>query len=194
MKHKLILAAAVSLAMASTAMAQTSSGTSDTTSGASSGTSATTSGATTATPGMLQMSEAEKSTIANWSGAIADAFFSDSTITQLKSGTEIRSAWPKLTPEQQAQVEQDCNTMQTASAGSATMPTTDGGGTTGTSTDNTASTSGTTGTTGATTGTSSETTASTSTDSSDSAAGTGTGTTVTDPATIAQLCDFVGSM
>ena len=102
MKHKLILAAAVSLAMASTAMAQTSSGTSTDTSGASSGTSATTSGSTAATPGMLQMSEAEKSTTANWSGAIADAFFTDSAMTQLKSGSEIRSAWPNLTPEQQA--------------------------------------------------------------------------------------------
>ena len=116
-------------------------------------------GSTTASPGMLQMTEAEKSTTANWSGAIADAFFTDSTMTSLKSGAEISSAWSSLTPEQQAQVEQDCSTMQTASTG--TAPTTGSGATTGTSGDTTASTSGTAGTTG-TAGTSSETTASAS--------------------------------
>lgn len=192
MKHNLILAAAVSLAMASTAMAQTSSGTSDTTSGATSGTSATTSGSAS---GMLQMTEAEKSTTANWSGEIADAFFADSTMTKLKSGAEIRSAWPELTPEQQSQVEQDCNTMQTASAGSTTVPSTGTDATTGASGDTTASTSGTTGATTGTAGTSGETTASTSTDTSGAASGTATGTTtVTDPLTIAQLCELVESM
>ena len=175
MKHNLILAAAVSLAMASTAMAQTSSGTSDTTSGATTGTSATTSGSAA---GMLQMSEAEKSTTANWSGEIADAFFADSTMTKLKSGADIRAGWAELTTEQQAQVEQDCNTMQTASADPSAMPST------GTSGD----TSATTGTTTGTSGTSGETTASTDT------SGAATGTTVTDPMTIAQLCELVESM
>src|SRR5687768_17360335 len=209
MKHKLILAAAVSLAMASSAMAQTSSGTSDTTSGAASGSSDSTS----ASPGMLQMTEAEKSTTANWSGPIADAFFKDSTMTSLKTGAEIKSAWSSLTPEQQAQVEQDCNTMQTASTGTTTPTTGSGSGTStdttasasgttgttsgrtgtgGTSTDTTARASGTTGTTGTTagtTGTSGESTASTTTGTS----GT-TGAAVSDPMTIAQLCDMVGSM
>ncbi len=178
MKHKLILVAAVSLAMASTAMAQSS----DTTSGASSDTSATTSGSTTASPGMLQMTEAEKSATANWSGAIADAFFVDSTMTSLKGADEIRTGWSSLTPEQQAQVEQDCNTMQTASA----APATGSGTTTGTSTDTTGDvTASTSDTTGTTTGTSGETTASTT---------TGTTGSMSDPKTVAQLCDFVGSM
>jgi hypothetical protein len=156
---------------------------------------------------MLQMSEAEKSTTANWSGAIADAFFADSTMTSLKSADEIRTGWSSLTPEQQAQVEQDCNTIETASAPAA--PATDGGSATGTSTDTTASTSGTTGTTGTTTGTSGTSSDMTASSSDTSGATTGTAGTsgettaststgaagsMSDPMTVAQLCDFVGSM
>ena len=61
--------------------------------------------------------------------------------------------------------------MQTAAAGTTTMPTTGSDATTGTWT---------------------ETTASASSDSS--ASGTATATPVTDPTTIAQLCDFVEAL
>src|SRR5690606_24935960 len=127
--------------------------------------------------------EAETDATADWTGAIGNAFFTDSAMTSLRSESEIRSNWSSLSTEQQAQVEADCNTIQTASASpsgttvpgssgtsgpsgdtaSTTLPSTSGGSTSSGTSGDTAASSTTPSTSGGSTGsgTSSDTTAST---------------------------------
>jgi hypothetical protein len=181
MKCNYLLVTAISLAMASAAVAQSSSGsTSGGTSGSASGTtSAAPSGGSAGTPGMMEMNEAQRSTMSNWPEPIRNALFSDASGSTLRSQDEIKANWSKLTAEQQNQVKQDCNTMQTASAGG------------------TAGASG--GASGSTTApkVSGETTASTTTGSTSSGttAGTSGGASATGGTmTVAQLCTMVNSM
>ncbi|NGO51121.1 hypothetical protein G6N73_07985 [Mesorhizobium camelthorni] len=175
MMYKLIAASMLTLALGTSAIAQSS--TTDTT-GPAAGTSTDT----------MMMTEADKALTKDWSGPIGDAFFTDDSMTTLKSQAEIQSSWASLSAEQQAQVKQDCTTV---SSGTASAP--------GTSTDTTAST--TPDTTGPAAGTSTDTTASTTPDTT-----TGTGTTSSDMAAsgtagagtystaMTQLCSWVGSM
>jgi hypothetical protein len=161
MMYRLIAASMLTLALGTSAIAQSS--TTDTTGPA----------AGTSTDPMM-MTEADKTLTNDWSGPIADAFFTDASKTTLKSQDEIKSSWSSLSTEQQAQVKQDCATVSSSTAAAPG---------TGTSTDTTASTTTTTPsdttasdtTTG--TGTSTDTTASTTPDTTGPAAGTSTDTT-----------------
>lgn len=175
MKRIHLLVGAISMAMASAAIAQDTSGTAS---------------GTAATGTMMQMTEAEKSATADWTGPIADALFTDQSKTTLRSEQEIRANWANLSAEQQNQIKEDCNTVQTAAAGTGTTGTTTG--TTTPSGDTTAST--TTGTTtGGTTGTTSgETTAATTTETTPGTAGTATG--AGGVMSVAQLCNIVQNM
>ncbi len=174
-----LLVGAISMAMASAAIAQDTSGSAT---GADPGTAAT-------GTDMLQMTQAERDATADWTGPIADALFTDQSKTSLRSEEEIRTNWAQLSAEQQNQVKEDCNTVQTAAAGTGTTT-----GTTTPSGDTTASTTTDT-TTGATTGTASgETTASTTTGTTagtaDPSASTGAGGAMS----VAQLCNVVQNM
>lgn len=206
MMYKLIAASMLTLALGTSAIAQSS------TTG--------TSGATTATPGAtetMMMTDADKTLTKDWSGPIGVAFFTDDSMSTLKTQAEIQSGWASLSAEQQAQVKQDCASVSSSSTasttGSGTSTDTTASGTTTTPSDTTASDTTTSG------GTSTDTTASTSTDTTGPAAGTstdttastsgsdtttGSGTTSTDMATsgtagsystaMTQLCSWVDSM
>ncbi|WP_210421631.1 hypothetical protein [Sinorhizobium sp. FG01] len=126
---------------------------------------------------MMQMNEAERSTTSKWPDPVRNALFSDASGTSLRSQDEIKANWSKLTAEQQNQIKQDCNTMQTASA-------TGAGSASGSASGSAA---------GTTPQVSGETTASTSTGSTSS--GSAAGTQATGGAmTIAQLCTMVNAM
>jgi hypothetical protein len=160
MMYRLIAASMLTLALGTSAIAQSS--TTDTTGPA----------AGTSTDPMM-MTEADKTLTNDWSGPIADAFFTDASKTTLKSQDEIKSSWSSLSTEQQAQVKQDCATVSSSTAAAPG---------TGTSTDTTASTTTTPSDTTASdtttgTGTSTDTTASTTPDTTGPAAGTSTDTT-----------------
>ncbi|MCG5480074.1 hypothetical protein [Sinorhizobium alkalisoli] len=174
-----LLVGAVSMAMASAAIAQDSSGSA---SGAASGTAAT-------STDMLQMTQAERDATADWTGPIADALFTDQSKTSLRSEAEIRSNWSQLSAEQQSQVKEDCNTVQSASADTSTTT-----GTTTPSGDTTASTTTDTTTGGAAGSTSGETTASTTTGSSSGTADTSASTSAGGVMSVAQLCNIVRNM
>lgn len=180
MKRIHLLVGAISMAMASAAIAQDTSGSA-----------AGTASGSAATGTMMQMTEAEKSATADWTGPIADALFTDQSKATLRSEQEIRSNWANLSAEQQNQIKEDCNTVQTAAAGTGTTTGTTTGATTP-SGDTTAST--TTGTTtGGTTGTTSgETTAGTTTETTPGTAGTATG--AGGVMSVAQLCNIVQNM
>ncbi|ASY65489.1 Large exoproteins involved in heme utilization or adhesion (plasmid) [Sinorhizobium sojae CCBAU 05684] len=172
-----LLAGAISMAMASAAIAQDTSGSATGADPAATGTD------------MLQMTQAERDATADWTGPIADALFTDPSKTSLRSEEEIRTNWAQLSAEQQNQVKEDCNTVQTAAAGTGTTT-----GTTTPSDDTTASTTPDT-TTGGTAGTASgETTASTTTGTTagtaDPSASTGAGGVMS----VAQLCNIVQNM
>ncbi|AUX80385.1 hypothetical protein [Sinorhizobium fredii] len=125
----------------------------------------------------MQMNEAERSTTSKWPDPVRNALFSDASGTSLRSQDEIKANWSKLTAEQQSQIKQDCNTMQTASA-------TGAGSASGSASGSAA---------GTTPQVSGETTASTSTGSTSS--GSAAGTQATGGAmTIAQLCTMVNAM
>jgi hypothetical protein len=79
----------------------------------------------------MMMTEADKALTSDWSGPIADAFFTDDSKATLKSEDEIKSSWSSLSTEQQAQVKQDCATVSSSTASAPGA---------GTSTDTTAST------------------------------------------------------
>lgn len=72
-----------------------------------------------------------------WDGAIGDAFFSDTQQGTLRSQDEITANWETLTDEQQAQVRADCDTIDTAAAGTMDAPAGDNAA--GSSSDSTAS-------------------------------------------------------
>lgn len=92
--HKLLLAASLSLGLATAAVAQTGT---DTAVGGS---------------GNLPM---------GWDGAIGDAFYSDTQTGTLRSEAEARANWDSLSSEQQAQVRSHCVSVDTA-GGAGTMP------------------------------------------------------------------------
>lgn len=176
MKRIHLLVGAMSMAMVSTAIAQDTSGSA----------SGTTEGSA-ATGTMMQMTEAEKNATADWTGPIADALFTDQSKMTLRSEQEIRTNWANLSAEQQNQIKEDCNTVETAAAGTGTTT-----GTTTPSGDTTASTTTDT-TTGGTAGTTSgETTASTTTGTTSGTAGTATG--AGGVMSVAQLCNIVKNM
>lgn len=91
--HKLLLAASLSLGLATAAVAQTS-------------TDPAIGGA-----GNLPM---------GWDGAIGDAFYSDTQAGTLRSEDEARANWDTLSSEQQAQVRSHCVSVDTA--GATTLP------------------------------------------------------------------------
>ena len=189
MMYRLIAASMLTLALGTSAIAQSS--TTDTTGG--------TSGATTATPGAtdtMMMTEADKALTGDWSGLVADAFFTEDSKATLKSQDEIKSSWSSLSTEQQAQVKEDCATVSSSTASAPGA---------GTSTDTTAST--TPDTSGPAAGTSTDTTASTTPPadsggtSTDTTASTTTGTTAggtagsgTYSTAMTDLCSMVSSM
>jgi hypothetical protein len=176
MMYKLVAASMLTLAVGTSAIAQSST----------TGTTGPAAGTSTDT---MMMTEADKTLTRDWSGPIGDAFFTDDSMSTLKSQAEIQSSWQSLSAEQQAQVKQDCATVSSSTASAPA---------TGTSTDTTAST--TPDTTGPAAGTSTDTTASTTTGT------TGTGTTSSDMAAsgtagsgtysmaMTQLCSWVDSM
>jgi hypothetical protein len=171
MMYKLIAASMLTLALGASAIAQSST----------TGTTGGTSGATTATPGAtdtMMMTEADKALTNDWSGPIADAFFTDESKTTLKPQAEIQSSWASLSAEQQAQVKQDCATVSSSTAAAPGA---------GTSADTTAST------TPDTTGPAkagADTTASTTTGTTaGGTAGSGTYSTA-----MTELCSMVNSM
>lgn len=92
--HKLLLAASLSLGLATAAAAQTSS---DPALGG---------------PNGLPV---------GWDGAIGEAFFSDTQSGTLRSEAEARANWDTLSSEQQAQVRAHCVSVDTA-GGAGTMP------------------------------------------------------------------------
>lgn len=93
MTCKFLIAASLSLGLATGAVAQTApqTGTDPAAAGSSSG---------------LPM---------GWDGAIGDAFFSDTEAGTLRSEGEVRANWDTLTSEQQARVRSHCASVDTAS-------------------------------------------------------------------------------
>jgi hypothetical protein len=162
MMYRLIAASMLTLALGTSAIAQSS--TTDTTGPAA--------GASTDT---MMMTEADKTLTKDWSGPIGEAFFTDDSMTTLKSQAEIQSSWQSLSAKQQAQVKQDCATVSSSTAaapGTGTSTDTTASGTTTTTPPDTTASDTTTGT-----GTSTDTTASTTPDTTGPAAGTSTDTT-----------------
>jgi hypothetical protein len=197
MMYKLIAASMLTMALGTSAIAQSST----------TGTSGT-SGTTTTTPGAtdtMMMTEADKALTKDWSGPIGDAFFTDDSMTTLKSQDEIKSSWATLSAEQQAQVKQDCAGVSTSTASS--TDTTTSGTTATPPTDTTASETTTSGgmSTDTTASTTTGTTTTTSPDTAASASGTA-GTDATGPAAggaagagiysvaMTELCSMITSM
>ena len=102
MSCKFLIAASLSLGLATGAVAQTAPQT---------GTDPAAAGTGASTSSGLPM---------GWDGAIGDAFFSDQEAGTLRSETEVRSNWDTLTSDQQARVRSHCVSVDTAS--SATTP------------------------------------------------------------------------
>jgi len=99
MYRTIVAALALSLGLGTAALAQSSTTGADT----------STSGAAAGSMTMPQ----------GWQGTIADTFFSDPATGTLKSDTDIKSGWSKLSADQQAQVKSDCQSHM-ASAGTGT--------------------------------------------------------------------------
>lgn len=99
MSCKFLIAASLSLGLATGAVAQTAPQTG--TDPAAAGTSTS-----TGTGSGLPM---------GWDGAIGDAFFSDTEAGTLRSEGEVRANWDTLSSEQQAQVRSHCASVDTAS-------------------------------------------------------------------------------
>lgn len=97
MSCKFLIAASLSLGLATGAVAQTAPQT---------GTDPAAASTSTSTSSGLPM---------GWDGAIGDAFFSDTQIGTLRSESEVRANWDALTSEQQAQVRSHCASIDTAS-------------------------------------------------------------------------------
>ena len=115
MLHRLFAVTALSLVLGTAALAQSSS-------------TGTTSGSGTSAPGTAGSGSSTSGSgmPSGWSGAIGDAFFTESSGSTLRSNDEIRSRWSSLSSEQQAQVRSDCQGLASNTAGT--------GSTSGTST------------------------------------------------------------
>ncbi|QGZ34616.1 hypothetical protein [Stappia indica] len=100
MSCKFLIAASLSLGLATGAVAQTAPQT---------GTDPAAAG--TSTSSGLPM---------GWDGAIGDAFFSDPQTGTLRPETEVRSNWDTLTSDQQARVRSHCASVDTASSATTT--------------------------------------------------------------------------
>lgn len=96
MSCKFLIAASLSLGLATGAVAQTAPQT---------GTDPAAAGTSAGTGSGLPM---------GWDGAIGDAFFSDTEAGTLRSEDEVRANWDTLTSEQQAQVRSHCVSVDTA--------------------------------------------------------------------------------
>lgn len=97
MTYKFLIAASLSLGLATGAVAQTAPQT---------GTDPAAAGSSTSTSSGLPM---------GWDGAIGDAFFSDQEAGTLRSEQEVRANWDTLTSDQQARVRSHCASVDTAS-------------------------------------------------------------------------------
>ena len=102
MSCKFLIAASLSLGLATGAVAQTAPQT---------GTDPAAAGTGASTSSGLPM---------GWDGAIGDAFFSDQEAGTLRSETEVRSNWDTLTSDQQARVRSHCASVDTASSATIT--------------------------------------------------------------------------
>lgn len=102
MSCKFLIAASLSLGLATGAVAQTAPQT---------GTDPAAAGTSTSTSSGLPM---------GWDGAIGDAFFSDPQTGTLRPETEVRSNWDTLTSDQQARVRSHCASVDTASSATTT--------------------------------------------------------------------------
>lgn len=108
MSCKFLIAASLSLGLATGAVAQTSTQTAPQT------------GTDPAAAGTSTSTSTSSGLPMGWDGAIGDAFFSDPQTGTLRPETEVRSNWDTLTSDQQARVRSHCASVDTASSATTT--------------------------------------------------------------------------
>jgi hypothetical protein len=108
--RKIIATTLISLALASSAFAQSGTGgtaaKSDNSATSQQPVTTETTGSTTPDETMLQ----------RWTGAIGDAFFTDSTMTTMRGEGELAANWATLTDAQKEQIRGDCKKFATSTA------------------------------------------------------------------------------